>query len=62
MRDLYTYEELLSDPLPLGVDATKLEDYLADDEFEKMLKMNRATFKKLPIWKRENLKREVYLF
>ena len=30
----YSFEELLQDPLPVGVDPTKLEAYLSDQEFE----------------------------
>ena len=30
----YTYEELMEDTLPDGVDPLKLESYLEEDEFE----------------------------
>ncbi|EFA79075.1 villin [Heterostelium album PN500] len=62
LKEVYTYQELLADPLPAGVDATKLEIYLPDDEFEKIFNMNRKEWEKIPVWRRENIKRTVFLF
>jgi hypothetical protein len=52
---------LLSDNLPEGVDRQHLETYLSDEEFEKVFKMKRDEFNKLPEWRRLVLKENVYL-
>ncbi len=61
-RTTYTYDELLSDPLPKGVDATKLETYLSDLDFRIVFGMTREAFDKLPKWKQDTQKKSVYLF
>ena len=58
----YTYEELLQDNLPPGVNPTKLEQYLGQEEFEKVFKMTRAEYMKLPMWQADKLKQDVKLF
>ena len=76
----YSYEELLQDPLPPGVDSTRLEvckiivycvfiianilfqQYLTDEEFEKVFKMPRTDFMSIPAWKAERIKQDVGLF
>ncbi|KAF2069223.1 hypothetical protein CYY_009459 [Polysphondylium violaceum] len=62
LKEIYTYEELLADPLPNGIDSTKLETYLPDDEFEKIFQMTRKEWEKIPVWKREGIKKSVFLF
>jgi len=62
LKEIYTYEELLADPLPNGIDSTKLETYLPDDEFEKIFNMTRKEWEKIPVWKREGMKKSVGLF
>lgn len=47
----YTYEELMEDDLPEGVDAKRLESYLDDEEFEEIMEISREEFYKLPQWK-----------
>eukprot|EP01080_Neovahlkampfia_damariscottae_P006648 gene6648-10813_t len=61
-RTTYSYNQLLSDELPEGVDATKLETYLSEEEFVEIFKMEIEEFKKLPKHKQQNRKKEVYLF
>lgn len=39
-----------------------LEDYLAEEEFQRIFKMSRMEFKNLPLWKRTILKQKVGLF
>ena len=39
-----------------------LQSYLSDEDFEKVFHMKRDEFEKIPQWKRENLKRDVYLY
>ncbi|EGC37711.1 hypothetical protein DICPUDRAFT_46298 [Dictyostelium purpureum] len=62
LKEIYSYEELLADPLPAGVDSTKLENYLSDEEFEKVFNMKRSEWEKIPTWKREPIKKSLYLF
>eukprot|EP01132_Coremiostelium_polycephalum_P008291 gene8291-10187_t len=62
LKEIYTYEELLADPLPAGVDATKLDTYLSDEDFEKVFQMTRKEWEKIPQWKRENIKKGLFLF
>lgn len=61
-RKTYSYNELLSDKLPEGLDQTKLETYLSDDEFYEIFKMSRTEFNKLAGYKQQDLKKKVYLF
>ena len=58
----YSYEELRQDPLPPGVNPTRLEDYLSDEEFTAVFGISRADFMKIPLWKAEQLKTEKGLF
>lgn len=61
-RQVYSYEDLLSENYGPNVDKTKLDTYLSDEEFEQVFKMPREEFLKLPEWKQGKLKHEVYLF
>lgn len=61
-RTTYSYAQLLAAELPPGVDVTKLETYLSDEEFIEVFKMDRATFQKLPQFRQIELKKKVYLF
>nr|XP_057917497.1 supervillin isoform X3 [Doryrhamphus excisus] len=58
----YSIEELTSSPLPDGVDPLRLEDYLSDQDFKKLLEMSRVEFNALPNWKQKNLKKSKGLF
>lgn len=58
----YPYSVLAQDKLPEGVDRTRLEEYLSDDEFTRVFSMSRAEFQKLPAWKQSNLKKAAKLF
>jgi len=59
----YTYDAIKDNKsLPPGVDSETRELYLADDVFLKMFKMDKATFSKLPGWKKKRLKQKVGLF
>jgi len=62
-QKFYTYD-VLKDPksMPSDVDKDKKEMYLADDVFLKMFKMDKATFSKLPVWKKKRLKQKVNLY
>ncbi|EGD82600.1 scinderin isoform 2 [Salpingoeca rosetta] len=58
----YPYELLRDGPVPETVDVTAKEQYLEDEEFEKIFKMTRAEFNALPKWKQNGKKKEVKLF
>jgi len=61
-REFYSYEELISPPLPKGVDPSRLEDYLTLQEFRQVFSMEKKDFSLLPAWKRDVLKKEALLF
>jgi len=61
-RKTYTYAELLGDKLPVGVDESKLETYLSNEEFQEVFKMSRAEFEKMPKYKAQELKKKNCLF
>jgi len=58
----YSYDDLLKDPLPPGVEPTKLEQYLEDSEFANVFSMSKSEFDSLPAWKAEKLKQQAGLF
>lgn len=57
-----TYNELKGKQLPKGVDATKKETYLTEEEFQTVFNMTVHEFKALPAWKQKNQKVKVNLF
>uniref|UniRef100_A0A669BIR0 Supervillin d n=1 Tax=Oreochromis niloticus TaxID=8128 RepID=A0A669BIR0_ORENI len=61
-KQQYSIEELTGKPLPEGVDPMRLEDYLSDQDFKKLLEMSRVEFNALPNWKQKNLKKSKGLF
>jgi len=58
----YSLAELQKDPLPDGIDPTRLEQYLTNEEFEKVFGMSRKDFMMEPMWKAEKIKQEVGLY
>ncbi|KAI8812989.1 hypothetical protein BJ742DRAFT_790706 [Cladochytrium replicatum] len=59
----YTLVELKSmKPLPIGLDPSHLEDYITEDDFGRLLKLDREAFGKLPLWQQTSLKQKVGLF
>ncbi|XP_029934071.1 LOW QUALITY PROTEIN: supervillin [Myripristis murdjan] len=61
-KQQYSIEELTRKPLPDGVDPLRLEDYLSDQDFKRLLEMSRVEFNALPNWKQKNLKKSKGLF
>jgi hypothetical protein len=61
---MFNYEELTKpvDQLPAGVDPRKREQYLKDEDFEKVLNSPRGVFEKLKPWKQQQLKKAAGLF
>ncbi|XP_056148674.1 supervillin-like [Lampris incognitus] len=61
-QNIYPLAQLLTRPLPEGVDPLRLEIYLSDEDFEKALEMMREEYESLPGWKQVNLKKAKGLF
>jgi hypothetical protein len=58
----YSYAKLISKPRPYGIDSSRMETYLSDDEFEEVFNMKREEFNKLKKWTQDKLKRAAYLY
>jgi len=58
----YSFEDLKKRPLPSTVDASVLENYLVEADFQKAFKMDKAAFMALPAWKRNDSKKKSGLF
>ncbi|CAL8070140.1 unnamed protein product [Orchesella dallaii] len=56
----YTIEELMEKPE--GVDLSRLEDYVSDEDFERLFSMPRSQFSGLQAWRKTELKKSVGLF
>lgn len=61
-RREYPLQVLLERPLPEGVDPTKLELYLAPEDFPAGLGLTKPEYDQLPAWKQTKLKKERGLF
>ncbi|EAL66222.1 hypothetical protein DDB_G0282725 [Dictyostelium discoideum AX4] len=58
----YTYDQLVKKQYPKGIDGSRLEEYLSDEEFISIFKITLAQFKTLSLWKRESWKKELRLY
>lgn len=54
--------ETLKKTFPEGVDPTKKEQYLSDQDFESVFKMTKAQFNELKAWKQMDAKKKVGLY
>lgn len=54
--------EILRDGFPDGIDKTRKEEYLGDEEFKKILGCDKDSFRALPTWKRNDKKKSIGLF
>lgn len=61
-RTEYTLEELQVEPKPEGVDPSRLEDYLSEEEFMKVFEMHREEFKLIAKWKQVVMKQRKLLY
>jgi len=61
-RKEYPLEVLQKRPLPEGVVAAKLVDYLSEEDFKKAFKMTREQYNKLKPWKQAQLRQAAKLF
>ncbi|XP_064370852.1 villin-1 isoform X1 [Dromaius novaehollandiae] len=55
-------QNTLAEDLPRGVDPSRKEDHLSDQDFQAAFGMTRSAFAALPLWKQQNLKKEKGLF
>ncbi|NXO33220.1 VILI protein, partial [Locustella ochotensis] len=51
-----------AEDLPRGVDPSRKEDHLSDEDFQAVFGMNRSAFSNLPLWKQQKLKKDKGLF
>ncbi|CAF3292764.1 unnamed protein product [Rotaria sp. Silwood2] len=58
----YTIEELRARSLSEGVNTSKIEFYLSDDDFQKEFRMTKDEFYALPYWKQTNIKKSLGFF
>ncbi|KAL8140970.1 hypothetical protein V2J09_006991 [Rumex salicifolius] len=61
---IFPYEQLIlgsSDP-PTGIDITKREMYLSEEEFQEKFGITKKAFYRLPKWRQNKLKVSLYLF
>jgi advillin len=58
----YSFDDLVNKRYPAGIDTTKLEDYLIEDEFITVFGVTREEFAKQPGWKQQKEKRDRRLF
>ncbi|EGC29857.1 hypothetical protein DICPUDRAFT_51061 [Dictyostelium purpureum] len=59
----YTYEEIVNKKYPKGIDGSRLEEYLEEDDFKKIFQgLTLEEFQKLPLWKKQTWKKELRLY
>uniref|UniRef100_A0A8C3TVG1 Villin-1 n=1 Tax=Catharus ustulatus TaxID=91951 RepID=A0A8C3TVG1_CATUS len=51
-----------AEDLPRGVDPSRKEDHLSNEDFQAAFGMNRSAFNSLPLWKQQKLKKDKGLF
>lgn len=62
LQDFLPYDDLKSMRLEDGIDVTRKEDYLSDEDFKSVFKMTKESYATLPAWKRTQAKKSVLLF
>ncbi|KAF2068149.1 hypothetical protein CYY_010526 [Polysphondylium violaceum] len=58
----YSYDDIVNKPYPKGIDGSRLEEYLPDEEFMKIFRMTLSDFQRLPLWKEQTWKKELRLY
>ncbi|CAJ0949294.1 unnamed protein product [Ranitomeya imitator] len=66
-QKIFPYEMLIvtnrgRQKLPPGVDKTQLERYLSPEDFQRVFSMTLDEFVRMPLWRRNELKRKLLLF
>ncbi|GIL46795.1 hypothetical protein Vafri_3680 [Volvox africanus] len=62
LKDFVSYVELQRLRVEDGIDATRKEDYLNNEEFQEVFGMDRDAFKKQPAWRQAQAKKKANLF
>ncbi|VDM98642.1 unnamed protein product [Thelazia callipaeda] len=55
-------EQVINRDLPAGTDTNRLEQYLTEDDFQSVFRMERHAFYALPLWKQIELRKKNKLF
>ena len=58
----YTWAELTAKQKPKGLDNSRLESYLSDEEFKERFGTTKEDFYKLPGWRRVKKKKDLKFF
>jgi len=58
---VYTYDQVVNREVP-EMDSSRLEEYLTNEEFTRVFKMDRSVFQSQPKWKKDREKKQVNLF
>jgi len=59
---VYPLSALIGQDIPEGVDPTKKEQYLSNEEFQQVFGISKAEFNGMPAWKTVGLKKKVNLY
>lgn len=62
LKDFVAYDELIKLRLEDGIDPTRKEDYLTEEEFAKVMGMSREAYGKMPAWRKTDAKKRTFLF
>ncbi|GAM20186.1 hypothetical protein SAMD00019534_033610 [Acytostelium subglobosum LB1] len=58
----FKYEDIIGKKVTANLMPSKLEAYLSDDEFAKVMECTKDAFYQLPLWKQTNLKKKADLY
>eukprot|EP01132_Coremiostelium_polycephalum_P001564 gene1564-1983_t len=58
----YSYDDLVNKRYPKGLDGSRLEEYLSEEEFYRYFACTLSEFQKLSLWKKQSLKKELRLY
>eukprot|EP01133_Synstelium_polycarpum_P007235 gene7235-8411_t len=58
----YSYDDIVNKRYPKGIDGSRLEEYMSVEEFFKIFSMSLEEFQRLPLWRKQSLKKELQLY
>lgn len=62
LQDFVPYAKLVKLRVEDGIDATRKEDYLSEEDFQRVMGMGRDAFTALPKWRKDSMKKAKFLF
>jgi hypothetical protein len=62
VQDTLEFEQLKTMKGIDGIDPTKKETYLSDEQFMEVFGVDKNAFKNMPLWRRQEKKKKVGLF